>query len=402
MAFDATAAAVFFATTTPQTLTSDTSMVNEVMKQDYITSILARAQPMSRTLQGGAKIQDFILPRIGNSRQRYSPDGAVSYPKSNNIKRWEIPWSFVALSTQFDDHEIGLQTHGMSEGGAMAVFKRIRDIAWMDLWTQCLEGEEQDALAPPNTLTMEATPGGQPQEPFSLFAFNNEFTNGLFPSYTTGGAWTTVMGINPTTDTYWKPVVENYTHDVNALSLGEDFNLFQAFDRAMMKTKFKQAPLGKDYGEYQTRGSGICTTGSVGKSNFMIGLRRANNLLLGNRQDPAYPSPEYMGMEIMFVPGLDTALVYPNAGGTALVTQNDATVLGYPATGQGAPRYHGWQGEYLAPIWHSENYFKLKPQFRMNEAGRFWVVVQVVNSWKNLGCRSRRHQFTVAPNAQLS
>lgn len=403
MAFDATSAAVFFATTTPDTLTSAESMVNMILKQKYITSVLARSQPMSRSLQGGSAIQDFILPRIGNSRQRYSPDGAVTYPKSDNIKRWQIPWTFVVLSTQFDGHEIGLQTQGKSEDGAMAVYKRVRDVAWMDLNTQLLEGEEQDALAPPNAGTMEATGGINPQDPYSLFCFNHEFTNGtVFPSYTAGGTWTTVQGI-ATTETYWRNNVQNYADDVQALSLGEDYDLFQAFDLAKLATDFKHAPLGKDYGEYESQGSGIITTGSIGVSNYMTGLRRANNLLRqGGGSDPAYPSPEYMGSEVMYVPGLDTALVYPNAAGTALVTQNDSTVLGYPTTGRGAPRYHGWQGKYLAPIWNSENYFKMLPQFNLNESGRPWIRVQVINCWKNIACRSRRHQWTVAPAVQLT
>lgn len=402
MAFDATAFAIFFATTTAKTLTGPGAFVNEVLKQDYITSILARSQPMARTLQGGTHIQDYIIGKIGNSRQRYSPDGNVSYPDSQNVKSWRVPWSFTAASVSFYDHEIDQQIpEGMGEDGAMAVFKRVRDLKLADLWTQILEGEEADALAVPNAPKMELTPSGTPQEPYSLFVFNNEFANGLFPAYTPGGIWTTVQQIAPATDPYWVPAQATYRNDIKTLAVGLPYDLFRALDNVHMKTKFKQAPLGKDYGEYKTKGSGIITTDSVGKLNYQQGLLRSNNILLAGRQDPAYPSPTSNGAEVMYVPGLDTAPVYPNAAGTALVSSQAATVFGYPATGEGAPRYHGWQGEYLAPIWNSKHYFDMKPAFRMNETGQFWRTVQPVDTWKNTSCRSRRHQWTVYPGAVL-
>lgn len=399
MAFNAATFADFFRLTTAKTLTGPETFVNEVLRQDHLWSILARGQDMARTIQGGTAIQDFVMLNAGSTRQRYSPDGEVSYPSRQVMTPWQIPFAFTVVSVSITDHEIRKQIpSGMSTDGAMAVYKRLQSMYYAAAWTECIEGTENDCLAVPDTTKMEATPNTSPQEPYSIFAFVNEFPSGLYPSYAPGGAWTTKAGISPATFPAWDNYRDTYTNNINTLASGLDYDLFRALDRAILKTRFRPAPLGKDVGEYRSRGTGVIATSLVGVTNYMSGLRHAEQSFTGT--DAGRPEPSHLGANIMYVPGFETAPVFRNAANTALVTESDATCLGMGQAGvTAAPRYIGLQGAYMAPVWDSERYFDMRPAFSPEK--QFWRKIIPIDTWANLAPRSLRHQFCVAPGGTI-
>ena len=78
-------------------------------------------------------------------------------------------------------------------------YKRLKRIKEQRMWTSTLNGMEAQLFAVPVVANMETNTG---TEPYSIPAFVNEETAGLFNNYTSspGVDWATVEGINPDTD----------------------------------------------------------------------------------------------------------------------------------------------------------------------------------------------------------
>lgn len=395
----------FFYTTTKQTLTSVEKFINMAAMRSYLLSRLVKGKPGTRIFQNGSAIQDFIITGVGSTRQRYDPNDETSPSNPQVLKPWSIPWTFTIDNMSWTDHEIILQAGGRDRNTQFAVFKRIAEAKLSRLMMSMANGTEADLWAVPDTTKMESTTGANPQEPYCLAAFLNEFTNMLYPAITPGGAWTTKQGINPATDTYWVGVKKTYTDDVNALAVGEDYDLFQAFDLAFIETEYMPVPIAGEH-DSPTSGPTIIVTSEQGKANISVALRKANNHTRMGAQDPSYPGPQFDGRPVISCQSLNSAPLFPAHAttpnsATALVAENDATVLGLAggSTATRAPRYFGLNPETMAMVWHSERYFM--PSETVEPYRQPFTHTRYYDTWGNLAFRDLRSNFIVSPGGPL-
>ncbi len=380
----------FMASTGPLYLTSARDVVNDAVKTNYNTlSQMLRDQSDSAVLQGGKTIDDIIYLSAVRRSRTYKPNQPQSYTMPQTETNWSIPWRFVITDMTWTDEEVTLQAGGKDTNAQFDVYKNLKHQKERDMWTDALNHIDDLLWAVPDTTQMETQSTGQ--EPYSIPAFVNEHANGLFPSYTTGGAWTTVQGINPTSagKTTWKPQAFTYTN----LTAGSVLNLINGFVRAFLKTDFRPPPIKKEFFE----GAPVAprrwiATSMTGKAN-LIALMQASNDRWESTSDPAtgFMETKFAGIPVVYVAALETAALYANAGATALVAETAADITG--------PRYYGLNSEYLRPVFHTDRYFHNLGVLR--DPAQPTTFIMPVNTYFNLACRSRQRHFILSPSADL-
>ena len=396
----------FFYTTTKQTLSSADKFINMAALRSYLLSELVKGKSGTRIFQNGSAIQDFIITGTGTTRQRYDPNQEAAPSNPQVLKPWSIPWTFTIDNMTWTDHEVILQAGGRDRDSQFAVFKRIAEAKLSRLMASMANGTEADLWAVPDKTKMEATTGSNPQEPYSIPCFLNEFTDMLPSSAHPNGAWTTKQGLDPTTDTYWVGVKKTYSDYLGSLAVGSDYDLFQAFEQAIIATEYDAMPLGEQYAPSDS-GPDIIVTSEAGKALVMAGLRRANNYTRYGAQDAAYPSPMFSGRKVISCQSLSTAAIYPAHAttpnsATSLVAENDATVLGLNGTltaATTAPRFYGLNKDMMAMIWHSERYFM--PSDTVEPYKQPFTHTRYYDTWANLAFRSLRNHWIVSPGQAL-
>jgi len=110
-----------------------------------------------------------------------------------------------------------------------------------------------------------------------------------------------------------------------------------------------------------------------------------DTFVTASRQDPAYQSPKYAGIDLVHAPKLDEYTGY---------TGGDGTELG--ATKQG-PRYYFINGNYMKFVFHTTRYMYQHPAMR--HPNQPFTTIVPVDSWYNFVCRSRQRQGILSPTA---
>lgn len=394
----------FFTTTTKKTFSDAGKFFMEFQKRSYFCKKLMKGKSAATSFQNGSEIQDFVIFDEGGTGQLYDPNGTLVTSMPQGIVGHSVPWTFRAYDLSWTKHELALQTGGRDRDGQFAVFKRVYSAKRAMLFGRFANTTEGQCWAVPDKTRIETKTGALPQVPYPVNASVNEFSNGLYPSYTPGGAWTTKQGIDPTVRTSWVPVQKTYLDDVQALAVGESYDLFSALDIAFIQTKYETLPFAsEDVNDTPNSTPQIIATSEQGLANVMEGLRRANNFTRMGGQDPAYPNPVWGGREIMSVQALNTAPIFPNAAGTALVAESDSTVVGRSgaaSTVTAAPRFFLLNTDAMAMIWHSENYFD--PSEKDHPFNQPYSYTIWYDTWGNLFFRSIRHHACIYPGGALS
>src|SRR6188508_2347643 len=136
---------------------------------------------------GGEDIRRSLVYKDNGTYEQYLPGASHTWANPQRLAKATAQWRFTMVHMSWVDQEIILNdkvTYG-TDDAIFEEFVRIRDEKEMIMWTAKSNGIERDIWAVPNKLTMEGTAAAN-TAPYSLFAFNNEHANGLFPSYTTG------------------------------------------------------------------------------------------------------------------------------------------------------------------------------------------------------------------------
>ena len=116
-----------------------------------------------------------------------------------------------------------------------------------------------------------------------------------------------------------------------------------------------------------------------------------------SRQDPAFLKPTYGGIELEYVASLDTAAIYLNTAGNALVdeTGGDDAAYSWVKVRVAGPRYWWINANYIHPVFHTTRYFHRHPV--MTHPNQPFTHVQPVDCWTNLVCTSRQRSGIVIP-----
>lgn len=374
----------FMKVTGPRYLTSAGQLINEAAKNTYVLKRFLRGADMSVSVQGGRTINDSIMFDESSTYDHYKPNATFQWSNPQVVTDLEINWRFSIDHMSWTDQEIELNLpEGLSADAQKVVYKRLKRIKEQRMWTSMLNGMENDlwAKANGNDGEMEAADG---LLPYSIAAFISEHdgTDG-----TTYVPWTTttIMGVNPANISGWRNQVTRYDFDDADDSDQDNDGLIDAFDEMWLKTRWIPPTTKAEYFENDDMYAQIICCSLAGMNQYKRMLRLSNDTLV-SKQDAAYLSPQYGGIDLLYISTLDTATIN---GTTPSGTETGATPDGN--------RYWWINGKYMTPVFHTRRYMSAKdPMVHPNQP---YTTIQPVDSWWNLFCNSRQRQGIVCPQA---
>ena len=379
----------FFRTTGPLIFTRVDDVVNEATLRTYILSRILGSSDMLEMVQGGESIRDDIFLSEVSSYEHYHPNDEFDYENPQVVTQWSVPWRFSKVDLVFTDHEIGLNSGDLNAGAMFHQFKRLKRIKEQNMWTSLCNGMENDLFAQPNNASMEAAGG---KVPYSLGVFINEFTNTVPPGFTT------IQGINPATETRWRNHTETYA-ELPAVG----WDLFTAFSRTYYSLRYEQMPKRPEMGE-ATSSPGFIMCGIDGISNYEDGLRiNQDTFVTSGRQDPAFATPGYRGIPLLYIDLLDQVALYDD-GSAGFAAENtgktdrDGNALTDPNF-DGA-RYWWITPRYLRKVIKRDRF--LHEEGPLQPTRQPFTRIMVVDTWHNNVVRSRQRHALVSPSANLA
>ena len=383
-----------FLATTPTTLTSIKMIENEASFKTTLLRQIMQAHDMSQQVQGGAAIQDFIYFDEVNSATDYQPMEEFAPQLSQHLTRWEVPWRFTQVNEVFNKHEKGLQNIGQLNKGARAmVMKDIIWAKWMNVITSLNNHLERGFFLAPNAAQMEGNTG---KVPYSLFCTLTEFgaTAGVAPTGTVPPGFTTIQGINPTTQPKWRNPVEFY-HNVVPPPGTARWTGYTSFMRMHKRLSFETLVIRPEYGS-PSEPKGFIFTSMTGMALYEANGGSRGDFLRGKVNDPSITlggaELSYQGIPLRYVEKMDTAVVW--AGNTAAdnAGEFDDTVDEAGAATQNpdssGPRFVWVNPSKYKKIVHSEHWLEEETP-PASQTQPFDRVVYFDN-WNNNVCRTRR------------
>jgi len=364
----------FIDTTGPSFLTSAEDVVNEACKNNYLLRRFLRGQGPSETVQGGSSIKDTIMFDEESTFQYYEPNQTFTWENPQVVENWEIQWRFCVDHMAYTDAEVELNVGtGMSRAARHTAYKRLKRIKEQRLWTSILNGMEDALFAVPSNSAMEATTGTRP---YSIPAFLNEETNGLYSGFTS------VQGLAPATYSKWVPQQKTY----GSTDVDNADNIISKMDELFLDVQFTPPPSHQEYFDDPSLNAMFIACSKAGQRIYTQLLRSSQDTFVtASRQDPAYQSPKYAGIDLVHAPKLDEYTGYDGGDGTEL-----------GATKQG-PRYYFINGNYMKFVFHTTRYMYQHPAMR--HPNQPFTTIVPVDSWYNFVCRSRQRQGILSPFA---
>jgi hypothetical protein len=362
----------FVDTTGPAFLTSAEDVVNEAVKNNYLLRRFMRGKGPSETVQGGASIKDTIMFDEESTFQYYEPNQTFTWENPQVLENWEIHWRFCVDHMAYTDAEVELNVGGgLSRGARHHAYKRLKRVKEQRLWTSILNGMEDALFAIPSKSDMEDSTGTRP---YSIPAFLNEEANGLYSGFTD------VQGLDPTVYTKWVPQQETY----NSTVVDNSGNIISKMDKLFLDVQFTPPPSHQEYFENPSLNAMFIGCSKAGLRIYQQLLRESQDTFVtASRQDPAYQSPKYAGIDLVHASKLDTYAGYPGSN-----TEGQATDQG--------PRYYFINGNYMKYVFHSTRYMYQHPSMR--HPNQPFTTIIPVDSWYNFVCRSRQRHGILSPD----
>lgn len=381
--------------TGPQFLSGDNYIVNSVSRRSFILGKFLRGKPASEILQGSNKIQETLYLSAIRTYQTFQRGDDITWSNPQKDVVMSLDFKFTLDHMSWDEWEYEGQTAGMSGDGLKAKYKDMAYSKQQRLWESNVDGLEDSLWKPPatsnaDTQTYADMETGGP-ELYSIPVFVNENDLGTSATGSFSDAWVNVEGVSWSTyQNNWDNARQTYDATDPADTDGDSDGLFNAFDKMMIQTNYRRPGTKDRYFEDEVDpGNELIICSSLNGCAQIIDLHRRSNDSLIQPQDAAYPYPRWNGAAIVDVQGLDTAALYKPSSGTALVTEEAATVS------RSGPRYYWLNTRYMKMVFHRAKYFEMgaakEPE---RKVGQYVIPVE---SWCNMTCTSRRHQGLISP-----
>lgn len=375
--------------TSSTTFTGPEQIINDATQhQNYFTRFELSGGDRGSVIQAGPNIIDQIILDVPQVAQFYDPNAATfAYQRSDVLSSWSIPWRFLFTHYTFTNHEIILNTGGLTGGKLKEKLKDIRKVKETACITDLVDTLEATAWAPPSGAQMEDVAGKQPH---SILCFVSELSSGLPPGYAASGH-STVMGINPASKTSWKNQVSTYT---DLPKVGTD--LFSALSRGVRSAMWSQLPYQPQLSQQSTTNGFTFYTDTLGMDRYEESLRINQDEFKNgsNGQDPHYGAPTFRGIPFVYISSMDGAALWPTGTAGALSTSTDTT------NSNAGSRYVGLTRDHIKCVWNSAVYMQAMPEIIPENQPHVHVMPK--DTWMNRVCRSRRRHLVVAPSANLS
>lgn len=396
----------FVAMTGPAYFTSPDRLLNEAVQQSYILPRFLKGKDMDRVIQGGDRILDDVMFDDASTFQNYDPNEEFTWSQPQVVTEQALDWRHSLDHMSWTDHEVLRNApSSMSRDRAKVQYKRLKKKIEQRCFTSIVNGMEDKLWQSPfdKSGQMETNTG---KEQMSIPAvISDDPTN-----YHAGssGNWTTIMGINPANERRWRNQRATYDFDDPDDTDGDNDGLFDAFDTMWLSTGFiPPTGVGEEYFEALTRSQFIaCSHAGL---NMYKRLLRASNDTLVSKQDPAYGSPQYGGIDLVHVTQLNAGSSANGGKGHIFdrhTTDGSYTTEAYDEDGNDSSgtaeanavdghRYWWINGTYCTPVYHSERYFWRKPPYTLERQP--FTYVAPVDTWWNIFWSSRQRMGIVSP-----
>jgi len=361
-----------FRATSQLVLTGENFMLHEAVKRTTLLRKVLKVNDMADMVQGGDTITDQIIFDEDSTATDYEPMDSFTPRLQNHLTEISIPWRFTQVNVTISKHEKGLNMASQLKKGARAmVFKRIIKAKWSNLFVSLVNHMERQFFATPNTTTMEAASG---KVPLSLFCTLTDIGATLTDPKPTGIApvgFTTVQGVNPTTQTRWRNPVEGYADGVTEIeTAGNRWDGFRGMRRLVERTKFEAMPIRPEYGEvHDPTDDGFIMCSLRGKELWEHAQARVNDHTRMGPQNAAYSGSgsagglNFDGIPLCYIEQMDYAAVWRTAASAASnaaefassVDENGGALANPDFDG---PRYVLIVPKYWRKIIHSEHFLE--------------------------------------------
>lgn len=399
----------FMEATGPLIVTDVNAVINDAQrfKTYSFGALMGGDRGMKKMVGGGTEMRFETFFETG-SRTRFHQPGAVqewAQPQKlihgRSHMRYlitDMAWTLQAVM-QNEKLRYGSESQRFQEYANLK--RHYEQVMWTDKW----DFMENHIWSEPDFNEMESAAGGEFGKWYSIAAFINEYTNGL---YNTGGgagtAWTTIHGLDPSstvqgqnrfqqqTATYSTAVVSNGQLPATDTILG-------AFEKMWKKVHFERPPTMKEYFSDPSYNNQQIFCSPEGQTAYTMICRAFQDMyVIETRQDPAYPMPAFNFIPVKYVDALTSATLYPN--NTTVASATDNISEGTQATGgRQGPRYYWINSNYLYPCFHEDMFFaRQKIREAFNDPDTF---VMPVRTWGNFKCVSRMRQGLIRPSGNL-
>lgn len=313
----------FTHSTGPAILSGPDAINNDAQLRNYETfDMLSRAR---KSVSGGSAIKDVIFFDDPQTAATYSPGDAATITNPQNQTTISVNWRFVRVPITWTEAEILLNETAAGSKSQYHQYKRLKNFKWQQAYTALANKLERLMFATPSNADMEANSG---KEPYSVRATIT--TDGLAPA-----GFTTVQGVNPTTQSKWRNQNATYTA---ASFLDPDVGLIAGFDQISQLVRFKAPMVTPDGSAFTASDLKNCVvlTNREGRRDYMKALRSANDFTRAGAQDPAYSSPVFDGIPVKAAEVIDDQSVF-----TA-----------------GSPGYYFVNGNFLKMVFHEQKWMQ--------------------------------------------
>lgn len=280
-------------TTGPAYLTGPDAVINDAQLRNFEAfDALSRAR---KAIQGGPQIKDMILLSDPLTADTYLPGESASVINVAGGSTITQNWRHVRVYVTWNEKEIMLNEGGSAAGaGQFHQFKRLKDFKYMQAYTSLMNKLERLMIASASLANQDST---NSKDPYSIFT--TVTSDGLAPS-----GFTTVQGINPTTESKWRNQTATYTY---ATPFNSDTGIIAGFDTMSQLVKFKAPVISPDNSKFTPSELSSCVvlTNREGRADYMKALRSANDITRVGAQNPAYPQPEFDGVKVVACEGFD-------------------------------------------------------------------------------------------------
>jgi hypothetical protein len=340
----------FVIATKPKKITPSTQVLNDATSRNFMLSDMLKGRGDDEVVQNGQYIKDSIQLTEHQGSGFYLPNETLQPRGADVLKDIKAPWRFHYSNVAYTQEQISLNGSVANETWVKLLLnwrRAMQHSAWESL--------ERALWADPVNADMEADTG---KKPYSILTFITE--DGLAPA-----GFTTLMNLNPTTETNWRNQVEAYD------STNQAGTLLDAFDTIWLKLNWS-GPVGEEWFTSTNWRKMKILTDINGAKLYTRILRASNDRLApANDAGSAYRGPTFNGIPVKEIDAL---------------TRKGWTY----------PRFIFHNSEYMFPVFHTDRYMYEEDPIRGGANQPFsWALF--TNTYMNLFCRSRKRQGIVIP-----
>jgi len=377
-------------------------IVNDIQEvRNFAYNYFLRGKGEKDLLGAGKTITDEIAMIDPETAETHLPGKNFTWTNPQTSRYWTSRWRYVTGHYSFLDQEIEHNASGDLK--ASARYQKIKDMhygkrqaAMSSLWIKM----DKLMFAEPDFAAMEGAETSSSTEPYSLAAFVNEQSNGLFNTGAVASGmtpWTTVEELSPTAtgNSHWVNAKRSYTSSSTTAAAG----VIDGLEDAMMDIDYEPPPTERQYFEMPEVNRLVIATSRVGLKHYKNCIRDRQDILPdGGHKDAGISNPTFNNIPVVRWSGLETATWYPNDKTVASATDN-VTEGQTGANGNTGPRYYMLHPKYIGPYFHVNRYFVEK--WELKPTDQYEATTIPISVWFNWRCSSRQRHAIVYPSGNV-